>query len=117
MGYRAHALTKREVEYGNGTFNWNTDTLKKVLKGYCPTSFYGGDEWGDGEDWEVSTHVFKEMLGEIKRGSQEDFTAKTGIEFVGGIDEMTFDDIVKGLETLYEDGKQAKKEFIYISWF
>lgn len=117
MGYRAHALTKREIEYGDGKFNWQTDKLKDILRAYCPTSFFGGDEWGDGEDWEISKTEFKKMLAEIEGGTKEDFCNKTEIEFGLSEDEMTYEDMVSALRTLYEQGCKAGKEFIYITLF
>ena len=115
MGYRAHALTKREIEYGSGEFNWQTDKLKGILRSYCPSSFFG--EYEDGEDWEISKDEFKKMLEEIEGGTKEDFCKKTRIRFGLSKDEMTYENIVSALRTLYEQGCEAGKEYIYISLF
>ena len=109
MGFRAHAFTKYDVEFGiSGVFNNDVEELEHIIGTYCPDAYFGGDYGND--DWEIDKEDFRNMIDTIKKEGEDAFIEKCGEPSNG----YTFEQVVKSLEILYEDGMKTGDNYGYI---
>ena len=62
MGYRAHFLTEKKVQYDGGVFNLHCEELANFISSECENAYISDDK----EQWEIPVDDFKKMLTNLE---------------------------------------------------
>ena len=117
MGLRACALNKREVELADRhVLNWGSEVLENVIQEFCEDCFCGREHGDTDCTWEIQKDEFKDMIGQVEKLTDDEFQEKFGSPAFDPSDKITRTVMIDALKTLYEDGLQAGKNYIYIVW-
>lgn len=106
MGYRAHAV-KRKEEYANkGYFNWNKISLEAL---FCAVADDFNGNYDEGDRTEISVESLEKVIAEA---------TDSDIEKAGLLDDtdLTADGIRDALKDILEDADKANG-YVEIVWF
>lgn len=111
MGLRAHVVTKYEVEYGIGEFNYQAEELRSLIEesGICSVYLSSEDDYYS--DWEILAFALKARIEEIEKMSEEDIK-----EFWSDDDYPGKEYIVSMLKSFYNQANKGD-DYVHIHWF
>lgn len=91
MGLRATVIKKYEIEYGNANgFNYDPETLIKIIGEYCDEFYCGDDDWGGYSTnayWEIDKEQFKKMVADIEAMPEDEFNQRMREDWFRGYDD------------------------------
>ena len=115
MGYRAHTITKRVIEYGSSAFSGIEETY--IL---CLLRHAGADIYEDKSDkstfWEIGKGSFVTAINNIREMSDEEFNSYYPYE-ENKENGFSHKSRVAALLWMFYEESPQDDAYVYIEWF
>lgn len=124
MGYRAHIITRRKIEYAPEEFlNWNNRFAEQALAEYGAFPTNESTDNGEYAMWEIPRSDLSRACGKLRRALSSPRSEEyEDVERVANVVGIFGNDVREKLKELVEMlsfalDKSATGDYIYIEWF